>query len=83
MPKTHTVDQYSACLPTRLRELLRDRKITQSKLSSDVGILNQSISQYLDGSVTPPLEKLIRLADYFNVSIDYLLERTENPEFHK
>lgn len=77
MPKTHTVDQYNACLPTRLRELLRDRKITQSKLSSDVGILNQSISQYLDGSVTPPLEKLIRLADYFNVSIDYLLGRTE------
>lgn len=77
MPKTHTVDQYNACLPTRLRELLRERKITQSKLSSDVGILNQSISQYLDGSVTPPLEKLIRLADYFDVSIDYLLGRTE------
>lgn len=77
MPKTHNIDQYNACLPTRLRELLRERKITQSKLSTDVCILNQSISQYLDGSVTPPLEKLIRLADYFNVSIDYLLGRTE------
>lgn len=77
MPKAHNVDQYNACLPTRLRELLRERKITQSKLSTDVGILNQSISQYLDGSVTPPLEKLIRLADYFDVSIDYLLGRTE------
>lgn len=77
MPKPHSADQYNACLPTRLRELLRERKITQSKLSSDVGILNQSISQYLDGSVTPPLEKLIKLADYFNVSIDYLIGRTE------
>ena len=39
-----------------------------------------TISRYENGEREPGLEELVRIADYFNVSIDYLLERTENPK---
>ncbi len=46
--------------------------------------MNQnSISRYETGSHEADYATLIKIADYFNVSVDYLLERTDNPEVNK
>ena len=42
-----------------------------------------TISRYETGEREPGIEELIRLADYFQVSVDYLLERTDNPKVQK
>lgn len=67
----------------RLRELREARNISQLKLALDLNMNQNTISRYETGAREADYATLIKIADYFNVSIDYLLERTENPEFHK
>lgn len=67
----------------RLRELREARNISQLKLALDLNMNQNTISRYETGAREADYVTLIKIADYFNVSIDYLLERTENPEFHK
>ena len=43
----------------------------------------RNYQDYEAGKVDPPTSKLIALADYFDVSIDYLVGRTDNPNSHK
>ena len=49
----------------------------------DLNISQNTISRYETGEREADYTTLIRLADYFNVSLDYLLERTDDPTFHK
>ncbi|MBQ3074542.1 MAG: helix-turn-helix transcriptional regulator [Clostridia bacterium] len=65
----------------RLKELRKSRKISQQKLAMDLNLNQNSISRYETGEREADYTTLICLADYFNVSIDYLLERTDNPTF--
>lgn len=65
----------------RLKELRKSRKLSQQKLAMDLNINQNSVSRYETGEREADYTTLIRLADYFNVSIDYLLERTDNPTF--
>ena len=65
----------------RLRELRKSRGITQLKLALDLGMNQNSISRYESGEREADYRTLIAFADYFNVSIDYLLERTDDPTF--
>ena len=67
----------------RLREIRKKRGITQVKLSMDLNISQNSISRYEKGLREPDLATLIRIADYFHVSVDYLLGRTENTEINR
>lgn len=67
----------------RLKELRRKRKISQVKLAMDLGMCQNTISRYENGSHEADYKTLIQIADYFNVSIDYLLERTDNPEMNQ
>ncbi len=64
----------------RLGELRKNRKISQLKLAMDLGLNQNSISRYEKGQREADYKTLIAFADYFNVSIDYLLERTDNPK---
>lgn len=64
----------------RLRELRTSRGISQLKLAMDLSMNQNSISRYETGVREADYATLIRLADYFDVSIDYLLERTDNPK---
>ena len=64
----------------RLKELRKTRGISQLKLAMDLNMNQNSISRYETGERQADYETLIRFANYFNVSIDYLLERTNNPE---
>lgn len=67
----------------RLKELRQKRKISQLKLAMDLEMNQNSISRYENGTREADYATLIKLADYFNVSIDYLLERTDNPEMNR
>ena len=63
----------------RLGELRKSRKISQLKLAMDLGLNQNSISRYEKGQREADYKTLIAFADYFNVSVDYLLEPTINP----
>lgn len=66
----------------RLRELRKRRKISQLKLAMDLNMNQNTISRYETGECEADYKTLIAFADYFQVSIDYLLERTENPKLN-
>lgn len=61
----------------KLKELRRERRISQLKLALDLGMNQNTISRYETGEREADYETLCLLADYFDVSLDYLLGRTE------
>lgn len=67
----------------RLRELRRSKGISQLKLATDLNTSQNTISRYETGEREPGIIELIKIADYFHVSIDYLVERTDDPKLHK
>ena len=62
----------------RLKELRKERKISQLKLAFDLNMNQNTISRYENLERQADYDTLIRFADYFGVSIDYLLGRTDN-----
>ena len=70
-------------MENRLKELRKSKGITQIALQMQTGIEQALISKFESGERTPPTETLIILADFYNVSIDYILCRTDNPEVNK
>lgn len=67
----------------RLRELRRAKGISQLKLAIDLNTNQNTISRYETGEREPGINELIKIADYFNISVDYLLERTDNPHIQR
>ncbi|MCL2343500.1 MAG: helix-turn-helix domain-containing protein [Firmicutes bacterium] len=67
----------------RFVSLLQERKVSSYKLTKDTGLPNGTISKWRNGIQYPSIESLVRLADYFNVSTDYLLGRTDKPEVNR
>ena len=65
-----------------LRKLRKARKLTQIALQMQTGIEQALLSKYETGERVPPTDTLIILADFYNVSIDYILCRTENPQIN-
>lgn len=63
----------------RLRELRRAKGISQLKLAMDLNTNQNTISRYETGEREPGIAELIKIADYFRVTIDYLVERTDTP----
>lgn len=61
----------------RLRELRKERGETQAQIAAGVGIGSQHYQKFEYGENLPSLEKAIALADYFDVSLDYLVGRTD------
>ena len=67
-------DRYYDSFPCRLRELMERDGTKQEELKEVLKVKNrQSITGYIDGSTVPTIDKVVALADYFNVSTDYLL----------
>lgn len=64
----------------RLKEIRKAKGISQLKLALDLNTNQNTISRYETGEREPGIAELIKIADYFNVSIDYLVERTDNPK---
>lgn len=67
----------------RLKQLRVKMGISQLKLALDLNMNQNSISRYENEVRQADYAMLIKFADYFNVSIDYLLERTDDPRFYK
>ena len=66
-----------------LRIIREKRNINQQKIAVELEISQESISKYENGNAFPSREILIKLADYLNCSIDYLMGRTDNPSLNK
>lgn len=67
----------------RIKELRKSKHISQQKMAMDLNTNQNTISRYETGIREPGIAELIRIADYFDVSIDYLVGRTDNPQFYK
>ena len=70
-------------MTNRLRELRKSRKLTQISVQMQTGIEQALLSKFENGERIPPTETLIRLADFYHVSMDYIMNRTDNPELNK
>lgn len=77
--KTPVAEQYNAPFPSALRILMKERGKTQENIAKAVEKTRQTISQYVNGVSEPGYDVLVKIADYFDVSIDYLLGRTKDP----
>ena len=70
-------------MKNKLRQLRKSRGYTQIAVQMKTGIEQALLSKYENDERTPPTETLVRLAEFYNVSIDYILCRTENPEINR
>ena len=61
----------------RLKQIRKERKISQLRLAIDLNMNQNTISRYENREREADYETLIRFADYFEVSLDYLLGRTD------
>lgn len=62
-----------------LKDLRKRKNITQIRLSIAAEVSQETISAYESGKALPSADTLIKIADFLDTSIDYLLDRTDNP----
>ena len=70
-------------MKNNLRKLRKERGITQISLQMQTGIEQALLSKFENGERVPPTDTLIRLADFYGVSMDYIMCRTDNPEVNR
>ncbi len=70
-------------LYTRIRNLREDKDLTQSKMGEILSCSQRVYSNYERGDIDIPTSTLVKIADFYNVSVDYLLERTDNAKLNK
>ncbi len=66
-----------------LRGVREDRDIRQKDIAKVLNVSQNTYSQYETGIISLTAEVLIKLSDFYGVSIDYLLDRTKNPNIQK
>lgn len=66
--------------PTRLKELRKAKKVNQTSLGKEIGVTLKQIQRYESGENDPTMSVLIALAIFFDVSIDYLVGRSDVKE---
>ncbi len=70
------MERYEAHFASTLRMLMEKNGTTQKQLAEFIGIRPQSLAQYCSGETTPGGEKLLKIAEYYGVTVDYLLTGT-------
>lgn len=68
--------------PERLIQIKNDRKMLQKDIAAAVGLSVRAYQYYEKGQKEPTLSVLIRLSDFFDVSLDYLCGRSDDPTMH-
>ena len=63
----------------RIVQLKNERKLLQKDIASSIGLSLRAYQYYEKGQKEPTLSVLLRLADYFDVSLDYLVGRSDDP----
>lgn len=69
-------------MDTRLKDLRTDHDLTQEECAKIAYISKNSYIRYEKGERVPPLDTIKLLAEYYNVSIDYIAKRTDNPNLY-
>ena len=79
--KTQYVNNFDVIIVQfkNLRAIREDNDIKQKDIAKYLNVSQNTYSQYETGVISLTAEILIKLADYYDVSIDYLLDRTDNP----
>ena len=67
----------------RLKELRKKKGISQLRLATELNTTQNTISRYETGEREPGIAELIKIADYFNISVDYLIGRTNDPKMNR
>lgn len=67
----------------RIRDLREDNDKTQQEIADFLGTSQTMYARYERGANELPIRHLIKLADYYGVSTDYILGRTDNPDINK
>ena len=70
-------------MKNNLKALRLKKGYTQISVQMKTGIEQALLSKFENGERVPPTETLVKLADFYNVSIDYILCRTNDPEINK
>lgn len=70
-------------MKNNLKTLRKSKGYTQIAVQMKTGIEQALLSKFENGERIPPTETLVRLADFYSVSIDYILCRTDKPEINK
>lgn len=69
-----------AIFPTRLRKLRQNKNVSQLDVSKNIGVTKSTISLYEQGDSVPDAKTLVKLSEYYGVSCNYLLLKTNNPQ---
>ncbi len=64
-------------------EVLQKRNITPYRIAKETGISQGLMAEYKNGVKLPTINNLVKIADYLDCSIDYLLGRTENSQMNR
>ena len=67
----------------RIIQLKKERNLLQKDIANAINITVRNYQRYEKGEQQPTLPVVIAIADYFDVSIDYLTGRTNNPKINK
>lgn len=81
-PEPHHNSDFAlrTCISRRLRLLRGERKLSRTDLCNEAGVGKDTYNHWEDGDSTPNVGGLVALANYYMVSVDYLLGRTERRE---
>lgn len=67
----------------RIAELRKAKGVSQIRLAMELNTTQNTISRYETGEREPGIAELIKIADYFGVSVDYLIGHTDDPKLHR
>ncbi len=69
-------------LAAQFKKVRQSQKLTQKQVADGIGVTEQAYQRYEYGKVVPSALVLIALADFFDVSLDYLVGRSDDPARH-
>lgn len=72
MARIKNNSDYNNPFAVRLRELIEEKDVKHREVAEHIGVTRQTVGQYADGTTLPTLDKLLKMADYFNVPLDYM-----------
>ena len=64
-------------LNEKIKELRKAKRVSQGEMASALGLTKQCVSNWENDNIQPSIEMLVKIADYFGVTTDYLLCRSE------
>ncbi len=75
--------QISQSIAKAIKDMAKKANIPVGQMLTECGISKNAMSSMQSGGYLPRIENLVKIADYLDCSVDYLLERTSNPQAHK